>query len=242
MLRIVFGRDRAGSGADRESGQCDRRERQHHQRDSGRDGLADCPAMLSHIQGRDLILGHAVGRCGDLGDLVAEPTVVQIELRFRASPTHVDVPRLLSEATREAPRQRSRLCPVEIIAYGVPDKFAIRQQQQHPGDPVQGPPMFDFALTPLGVGGLGAGEHQEEPAAVHRSGDGRPESRVGRQRRAIPEHVQRTQAPPRLREPGQALLHPSRQQIVARVAVRDEHVVSHNASPPCGQRSSPRAR
>ncbi len=184
--------------------------------------------MLAHVLTGELVLRNAVHRGGDVGDLVSEAAVGRVELHLRARPPHVYVERFLGERAGERSAQRGRDPPVEVDGFLVPEDLAVGQEQEQVLRTVLLPPLGDLPAAPHRLGRIGGGEEQEVPRVVDCLGDRGPQTGVGGERCLVPEDLERAPPVPRLRELAQGVLDPLRQQVVAAVAVRDEHVVAHD--------------
>lgn len=151
---------------------------------------------------------------------MAQPDVLR-----RLDPAEVDVAGLVAEPAPERGWERGGLLPVEVPSVTVPHDVPTRQHDQQVRQRLALAPVADLAGNPLGAGRLWRGEQDEEPRAGQRLLDRRPETRVRRQARLVPEHPQGPQPMPRPRELVEGLLQCRGQPAVNRVAVGDEGVV-----------------
>ena len=159
----------AGRRLDREHRGHYRGHREERERNARGDRLPNGPAMLAYILTGQLVLGHPVHGRREIGDLVAKPSVGEIEERRRATgPAHVDVERLLLERARDRGTERVRDVPVEVVGLLVPEDLAVGEQHQQPVRAVLLPPVLDLALTPHRRRRVGRGEHEEEPRVFDR--------------------------------------------------------------------------
>ena len=182
--------------------------------------------MLPDVFALDLVLRHPVQRGGDLGDGIAEPAVVEIDLLLVACPPEVEVPRLVGEYPTQSRRHGVGLGR-EVAGCLVPLPVTVGE---HGKDPVDGPvglPVLDLPAYPFGLRRQRRGEQQEPLGVVEGLDDGTPQVRIYRQAGLVAEDLQGPPPEPRLGQFLERLLQRGRELSVGRVRVGDEAVVTH---------------
>jgi hypothetical protein len=184
--------------------------------------------VLADLLARQLVLGDAAQRGGQLGHRVEEAAVPGVDLHLGAGPRQVDVPGLLVEHAEQG-RVGGRRRAVEVTGGVVPRPRPVGDDREDAVGALVLDPVGDLAAHPLGAGRIGRREEDEPPRPVEGLHDRGPQVRVGRQAGVVTEHPQGAPAVPRLGVALQRRLEGRGELAVGGVAVGDEGVVGLHA-------------
>ena len=135
--------------------------------------------MLPDVLALDLVLRHPVQRGSDLGDGIAEPAVVEIDLLLFVGPPQVEMAGLVGEHAAQSLRHGVGVGR-EVTGCLVPLPVTVGENRK---DPVDGPvclPVLDLPAHPFRLRRKGRGEQQEPLGVVERLDDGTPQVRIDR--------------------------------------------------------------
>ena len=182
--------------------------------------------MLPDVLALDLVLRHPVQRGSDLGDGIAEPAVVEINLLFFVGPSQIEMAGLVSEDATQSRRHGVGLGR-EVTRCLVPLPVTVGEYGQDPIDGPVGLPVLDLPAYPFGLRRQRRGEQKEPLGVVEGLDDGTPQVRIYRQTGLVAEDLKGPPPVPRLGQFLERLLQRRRELSVGSVRVGDEAVVTH---------------